>query len=59
MASLTQFNMSLSQLQEIVEDIQAWQAAVHRVERVRHDIATEQHIHLPKALFLPKAHGST
>ena len=32
--------MSLSKLQEIVKDREAWHAAVHEV-RVRHDLATE------------------
>ena len=31
-----------NKLQEIVEDRGAWHAAVHRVARVRHDLATEQ-----------------
>ena len=32
------------QLQETVEDRGAWRAAVHRVARVRHDLATEQQV---------------
>ena len=32
----------LSKLQEIVKDREAWRAAVHGVERVRHNWATEQ-----------------
>ena len=31
-----------NKLQEIVEDRGAWHAAVHRVARVRHNLATEQ-----------------
>ena len=30
-------DMSLSKLQEMVKDREAWRAAVHRVTRVRHD----------------------
>ena len=35
-------DMSLSKLQEILADRGAWHAAVHEVERVRHDLGTEQ-----------------
>ena len=31
-----------NKVQETVEDRGAWHAAVHRVARVRHDLATEQ-----------------
>ena len=34
-------DMSLSKLQETVKD-KTWSAAVHGVERVRHDLVTEQ-----------------
>ena len=34
--------MNLSKLQETVEHRGAWCAAVHRVEKVRHSLATEQ-----------------
>ena len=34
-------DMSLSKLQEIVKDRDAWHAAVHDVAKVRHDLATE------------------
>ena len=34
-------DMSLSKLQKIVKDSEAWHAAVHGVEGVRHDCATE------------------
>ena len=35
-------HMSLSKLQEIAKDCEAWYAAVLRSQRVRHDLATEQ-----------------
>ena len=35
-------NMNLSKLWEIVEDRGAWHAAVHGLQRVRHDLITEQ-----------------
>ena len=34
-------DMSLNQLQEIVKDREAWRAAVHGLQRVKHDLATE------------------
>ena len=35
-------DMNLSKLQETVKDREAWPAAVHVVQRVRHNLATEQ-----------------
>ena len=35
-------NMNLSKVWEIVEDREAWCAAVHGLQTVRHDLVTEQ-----------------
>ena len=35
-------DMNLSELWETVEDRGAWQATVHVLQKVRHDLATEQ-----------------
>ena len=35
-------DMSLSELQEMAKDREAWHAAVHGVTRVRHNLATKQ-----------------
>ena len=35
-------DISLSQLQEIVKDREAWHVAAHGVQRVKHDLVTEQ-----------------
>ena len=35
-------DMSLSKLQEIVKNREAWHAAVHRVATINHNLATEQ-----------------
>ena len=34
-------DMNLSKLQEMVKDREAWHAAVHGLQRVRHSLATE------------------
>ena len=34
--------MFLGELQETVKDSEVWHAAVHSVERVKHDLETEQ-----------------
>ena len=46
-------DINLSILQELVKDREAWQAAVHGVSRVRHDLATKP---APTTL---KMHSST
>ena len=35
-------DMSLSKLQELVKDREAWRAAAHGLQRVRHNLPTEQ-----------------
>ena len=35
-------DMNLSKFQQMVEDREAWHAAVHGVKRVGHNLATEQ-----------------
>ena len=37
--------VSLSELQELVMDREAWRAAIHGVAKVRHDLATELNIY--------------
>ena len=39
---LNSMDMSLSKLQEIVKDIEAWRDSVHRVTKSRHDLVIEQ-----------------
>ena len=43
-------NMSLSKLREIVKDREAWRAAVTGLQRVRHDLVTEQQQQLAQYL---------
>ena len=43
-------NMSLSKLREIVKDREAWRAAVMGLQRVRHDLVTEQQQQLAQYL---------
>ena len=38
-------DMSVSKLQKMVKDREAWRPAIHGSQRVRHDWATEQHTH--------------
>ena len=47
-------DMNFSKLEDIVEDREAWCAVVHRVTRVRHDLATEQQNTLLKDIFFSK-----
>ena len=44
-------DMSLSELQEKVKDREAWRAAVHGVQRVRHDLVAEQQLCAFIAIF--------
>ena len=39
---INSMDMSLSRLQEIVKDREAWHATVHGVQRAGHNLATEQ-----------------
>ena len=39
--SITNLDMSLSQLWETVKDREAWRAEVHGLQKVRHDLVTE------------------
>ena len=39
---ISSMEMSLSKLQEIVKDREAWHAAVHGLQRVRHSLVTKQ-----------------
>ena len=54
-------DMSLSKLQETVEDRGACHAAVHGVQRVRHDLATkkQQHVWLQNPCYYPLCYYTT
>ena len=41
---INSMDMSLNKLWEIVKGREAWHAAVHEVEKVDHDLVTEQQI---------------
>ena len=51
--------MSLSKSWEIVKDRETWHAAVHGVQRVKHDLMTEQQQEVTKFVifFFPAAFG--
>ena len=57
-AIIGSMDMSLSQLQEIVKDREAWHAEVHGVKRVGHNLAIEkQYPYVPSLLsLLPTPH---
>ena len=40
--TIDSMDMSLRKLQEIVKDREAWRAAVHGLQKVRHDLAAKQ-----------------
>ena len=48
-------DMNLSKFWEIVENREAWHAAAHGIQRIRHDLVTEQQQHVCSSPCIPWA----